>query len=61
MNTNKIVVGLMRIKTGSHIEIPQEVLRGVDYDDYLTMSQVIDEWIESGFEGFVVRKIVVKG
>lgn len=66
ISKNKVVVGLIRSKTNStleNIEIPQEVFEGVDWDheklygDYVTMGQVIDDWLLEGFEGFVVYKM----
>lgn len=57
-STHDYVVGLIRPSTNSivkDVRIPRKVLKGVDCGDFLTMSQVIDEWLlKDGFEGFVV-------
>lgn len=66
ISKNKVVVGLIRSKTNStleNIEIPQEVFEGVDwnhqgqYGDYVTMGQVIDDWLLEGFQGFTIYKM----
>lgn len=57
-STHDYVVGLIRPTTNSivkDVRIPRKVFKGVDCGDFLTMSQVIDEWLlKDGFEGFVV-------
>lgn len=60
MSKNKVIVGLWRDITKSvikDVEVPQEVFENVDHDDYITMSQVMDEWVFDNFPGFCVYKI----